>query len=232
MTDETDTPHLHEAGTGNPRHVSKAQLELLLGKARGTVDGWMRKADFPIVRRADRDRGITWLFDIAAVVEWLENRAAEGAAAKFAHLVADPTDADGSQAEAERLLAWTRYWREDLKLQADRKEVVRVDAVVTMIAGEYADLRTALESLPNKMAVDLAGVDSPEEIQELLADEVRKTLRNLRGRIRPGMRPADEEPDPEPSDPPIGDPPKPKGKGPVRKPPAKARGSKSNAKGA
>lgn len=126
--------------------------------------------------------GGTWLLDVADVVTWLEDRAAEGAAAKFAHLTLEGGLGE-SQEEAERFLAWTRYWREDLRLQADRGEVVRVDAVTTAVAGEYADLHQALKSLPNKLAVELSGMTSPEAIQELIADELRKALKSLRGRI-------------------------------------------------
>jgi phage terminase Nu1 subunit (DNA packaging protein) len=169
--------------------VSLATLENLLGKARGTIPGWIaRKVNpCPVVRRADRKRGVTWLLDIADVVAWLEDRAAESAAARFAGKEIEG-DAGESQEEAERLQAWTRYWREDLRLQADRGEVVRVDAVITAVAGEYANLRQALESLPNKLAVELSGMTSPEGIQELIADELRKALKSLRGRVTGGGR--------------------------------------------
>lgn len=126
--------------------------------------------------------GGTWLLDVADVVTLLEDRAAEGAAARFAHLTLEGGLGE-SQQEAERLLAWTRYWREDLRLPADRGEVVRVDAVVAAVAGEYADLRQAMESVPNKLAVELSGMTSPEAIQEMIADELRKALKSLRGRI-------------------------------------------------
>jgi len=192
MSDDPDTTTMPDDGALGPldvltmrqRQVSLAQLEALLGKARGTVTGWItrRENPCPVVRRADRARGVTWLLDVADVVTWLEDRAAESAAARFAHLSLEGGLGE-SQEEAERLLAWTRYWREDLRLQADRGEVVRVDAVTTAVAGEYADLRQALESLPNKLAVELSGMTSPEAIQEMIADELRKALKSLRGRI-------------------------------------------------
>lgn len=161
--DDEAAPGPLDLMTMRQRQVSLTQLEALLGKARGTVNGWItRKVNpCPVVRRTDRARGVTWLFDVADVVTWLEDRAAESAAARFAHLTLEGA-AGESQEEAERLLAWTRYWLEDLRLQADRGEVVRVDAVVTAVAGEYADLRQALESLPNKLAVELSGMTSPE----------------------------------------------------------------------
>lgn len=80
-------------------------------------------------------------------------------------------------------MAWTRYGREDLRLHTDRGEVVRVDAVTPAVAGEYADLREALKSLPNELAVELSGMTSPEAIQKKIADELRKALKSLRGRI-------------------------------------------------
>lgn len=213
------------------RQVSLATLENLLGKARGTINGWIsRKVNpCPVVRRADRNRGVSWLLDIADVVAWLEDRAAESAAARFAGKEIEG-DAGESQEEAERLLAWTRYWREDLRLQADRGDVVRVDAVVTAVAGEYADLRQALESLPNKLAVELSGMTSPEAIQEMIADELRKALKSLRGRVTGAPRldtEHAEEPDepqvsPKEDTPPDGMPPgipvPPKAKRPKRKP--------------
>jgi hypothetical protein len=68
------------------RLVSIKLLETVLGKARGTVDGWVARRDnpCPVERRANRDIGMMWLFDLAKVIAWLEERAAESAAVKFA----------------------------------------------------------------------------------------------------------------------------------------------------
>src|SRR5689334_3744886 len=54
--------------------VNRVGLAEIFGVSLPTVDAWVR-GGCPYLQRADRDRGIPWQFNTAAVIAWCDERA-------------------------------------------------------------------------------------------------------------------------------------------------------------
>ena len=54
------------------KNVNRAELAEILGVSLPTVDAYVKRG-LPYVRQADRDKGIQWQFDTAAVIGWLNS---------------------------------------------------------------------------------------------------------------------------------------------------------------
>lgn len=66
--------HQHQ----HPGGLSVLQAARLFKRDRGTIEGWIARG-CPVLRRADRSRGLSWLIDPAAVLAWREEQAASNA---------------------------------------------------------------------------------------------------------------------------------------------------------
>ena len=62
-----------------------------------------------------------------------------------------------------------------------RRELIRVTAVQTLLATEYATLRDALLQIPARMAPTLAAESDPAAIQTALHAEIHHALTDLAG---------------------------------------------------
>lgn len=172
-------------GDGTPapgsRHMSLAQLASALDRDRNTVKGWLDKG-CPAVTRANRATGQTWALDLAEVVRWLENRAAESATAAVGAIddagFMPKEEADRRKAVAQALMA-------ELNLEEERRAVVRVDVALDLVAAEYASVRQAIENVPSTMAGRLATESDPARIQAVLDEAIRSALASLKGEVRP-----------------------------------------------
>ena len=51
------------------KRVNRAELAEILGVSLPTVDAFVKRGA-PYVSKADREKGIPWEFDTAAVIEW------------------------------------------------------------------------------------------------------------------------------------------------------------------
>ncbi len=65
------------------------EIATRFGRDRETVARWINDG-CPVLRRADRARGVSWLLDPAAVVDWLEGRGSASAAARDRAPAFDP----------------------------------------------------------------------------------------------------------------------------------------------
>jgi phage terminase Nu1 subunit (DNA packaging protein) len=80
--------------------------------------------------------------------------------------------------ERARLLA-AQAAREQLRLGEDRGELIRVDAVRTVMSHSYVAVRDAILNIPARMAAPLAAESDPAEIQNLLHVELHDALTEL-----------------------------------------------------
>jgi hypothetical protein len=80
---------------------------------------------------------------------------------------------------AERKLA-------ELKLKEKTGELVRVDVAGKLYADTFADLRTNLLAIPDRLAVDLAGLDDASTARTILRDALVETLRDAADKLSKG----------------------------------------------
>lgn len=164
-------PPKTQENSGNPRIVSLQHAALLLDRDRNTIAKWVSQG-CPTISTADKSLGKSWELDLSQVVRWLEDRAAADAASEGA--------GGESKEEAERRLKWAQARREELKEAEDVKAVARVDDIADLVAQEYAQVRSALQAIPAKIAVRIAGQTDPNLIQSEVEGSIRHALEGLR----------------------------------------------------
>ena len=104
-----------------------------------------------------------WLFNKADVLTWAAQR--------------DTDTEDIEQAKLRKLIAEAS--REELKLAVERKEVVEVEEVLSVVETEYANVRAKLLSLPTKAAPLVTGLSDIVEVQEVLEQQINEVLEEL-----------------------------------------------------
>lgn len=93
-----------------------------------------------------------WLFNKTDVLTWAAQR--------------DNDTEDIEQAKLRKLIAEAS--REELKLAVERKEVVEVEEVLSVVETEYANVRAKLLSLPTKATPLIVGVSDQADIAQRL----------------------------------------------------------------
>lgn len=155
------------------RLVTMNQLETLLGYDRNTLSSY-QKQGMPYVQKADRDRGITWLFDLAAVVDWLINRSALNAAERLG-LTEDGTV---SHDEFKRLRAGAVWVIDQVKADRERETVAPKQQMLDAVEGLLTTVRTKLATLPDAVAGRI-DADQIPVVRGYVDEEVRTLLESL-----------------------------------------------------
>lgn len=67
------------------------------------------------------------------------------------------------------------------ELEYDREvgKVVEIDAVVSLVAAQFATVRTRLLAIPSKVASRIALIQTPEEARALVEAEITEALKEL-----------------------------------------------------
>lgn len=86
---------------------------------------------------------------------------------------------DGSNRHKNRLLK-ARADKAEMELQELRGEVVKVEDVITLVASEYAGVRSALEGVPAKCANRLLNQDNIAVIIDVIQRELYYSLQSLK----------------------------------------------------
>lgn len=154
------------------RHVNLSQLARLIGRDPNTVRRWVEVEDCPTVERGDKRTGKTWVFDVADVVRWLCNRAAESAAATAA--VNGIPDYETARARHE----FAKAQMAEIELAELQGDVIRISDAAERIMQDYADIRTTLLQIPGSVAPHLVNRSAPE-IQVELQKHVDRVLTSL-----------------------------------------------------
>lgn len=178
---ETDTPDDDSAPLSSAkreaakaRHVSMKEASALLDRDRNTVKKWLDQG-CPYVEKADRDLGKSWVLDLAAVVRWLEKRAADATAAKLG------ATADGviSEDEAKRRRAVAQAVIAEIEASEVLKAVVPVSFVIERISKDYGELRAKLMSLPDIIAGHL-DAEASVRIRKIADEQVRLAIASMK----------------------------------------------------
>lgn len=133
------------------RHVSLSQLSTLIGRDRNTIAKWPDKG-CPFVQKADKEANIPWVFDVAAVVKWLEDQATAKAISKYENAEGQTTEAEGKRRKAVAAAIL-----EEIEVLKQLKSVVPVDHVIASISKDYAEIKSIIMKIPDVIA---ANVDS------------------------------------------------------------------------
>lgn len=126
----------------NLRLVSVKQAATLLNRDRNTVQKWLDRG-CPFVTKGDRALGIAWELDLADVVKWLEERAGENAAEKFA----SSTGGQVSEDEAKRRKALAQAVVAELDMLERLDTIVLKSDVLDLIAAYYGEIKSKLMSI-------------------------------------------------------------------------------------
>lgn len=147
--------------------VNKRELLQFLGRTNRTVDQWIDKG-LPYKTRADRKKNIDWEFETKEVIDWLRDYWKGGAQQP----VAD--DAKQRKLNADAEMAET-------ELAKYKGQLVDAEAVEEQWLSLVTRCKTKLLGMPSKLAYRLSALDSKDEINELLDDEIRQALEELSG---------------------------------------------------
>ncbi|MGO7115586.1 hypothetical protein ACCS79_03640 [Rhizobium johnstonii] len=155
------------------RLVTMSQLETLLGYDRNTLASY-QKHGMPYHQKADRDRGVPWLFDVAAVVEWLISRSALNAAERLG-LTEDGTV---SHDEFKRLRAGAVWVIDQVKADRDRSTVAPKQLMLDAVEGIFSTVRIKLGGLADSVA-GRVDADLIPVVRGVVDEEVRNLLATL-----------------------------------------------------
>ncbi|PVE22843.1 Terminase small subunit (DNA packaging protein Nu1) [Microvirga sp. KLBC 81] len=160
------------------RTTSLVQAAAVLGVHRNTLSGWVDQG-CPVVKRADRTRGVEWEISIQDVVDWRIQKAVADAVASLQGEVGriSREEADRRRAVAQAITA------EVAADEALDRVVARADAE-SDLAGFCVVLKTGLANASAKIAARAASLTSPTEIQEICEREMNRAFEAAQGELK------------------------------------------------
>lgn len=144
--------------------VNRTGLSDVFGVALNTIDSWVRQG-CPVVQRG-AGRGQQWQFNTADVSQWLqEKRVAEATG---------NTQADEAELKRRKLQAETS--QEELKLAKAMGEVALIADFERAQAAMFAQIRTNVMNVAQRVVTQLLGVTDEMVFKEKLRDELALAL--------------------------------------------------------
>lgn len=143
--------------------MTRTGLAEVFGVSMPTVDSWVR-AGCPVVKRGSR--GVEWQFDTAEVIKWREQRAAD--------MAAGDTKADETELRRRELLAKTLT--AELELAKKRGEVAPIRDFERAQAAVFAEIRTNIMNVPQRVVVQLLGEANEVVFKQKLRAELTLAL--------------------------------------------------------
>lgn len=146
----------------NDRIVNRAELAARLGKTLPTVDTWVREG-CPVVERATKGR--PWKFDLAAVVDWREQRARDSSKSQGTDL---------KELQRRKLEAETE--KAELELAKAKGDVALIEDFERAQALVFAAIRTNILNVPQRIVLQLLGETNETVFKEKLRIELAAAL--------------------------------------------------------
>lgn len=147
--------------------ISKKDLADLLGKSERWISKLIEEG-LPV--SGGGGRGIAVQIDSQAAIEWLIAREVRRELGEED----DDTDGVGSASTEERLLKRARREKLQLEIDREREKLLPVDAVAQILISVAAVYATQLDSLPSRVAADMAVIDDPAQARARLFEETRR----------------------------------------------------------
>ncbi|HHW65771.1 MAG TPA: terminase small subunit [Rhodocyclaceae bacterium] len=166
--------------------MNQTEMAHLVGVSPMTVSNWVREG---MPCRHPGGRGRASDIDLATALEWLAKRGIRPNVARD-HALVIPTDQapddddsageDGADYKVSR--AKREHYaaaREEMRYRQEAGELMVAGEVETAVADACTTIRTALEALPDALALRLAAASDENECRNLLADEIERMLEQL-----------------------------------------------------
>ncbi len=169
---EQSAPALTKREEAKQRHVSLKQAATLIGRDRNTLMKYLDDG-MPFVEKADRDRGASWILDLADVVRWLEKRAAENASEKVGSKEGQITED-----EAKRRRAVAQAFTAELEYAETARIVARINDMLDLVKRDYSEVSQRLKGVPDAIA---------SKVDAKVSERVRATATELIGNTLKGL---------------------------------------------
>lgn len=127
-----------------------------------TIDRWV-KDGMPVVTRGSR--GVEWAFDLAEVISWYTRRQVDAAGGAVDDL-----------AEIEKRTARAKMEQAELALADARKLVAPIREFERAQAAIFAEIRTNVMNVPQRVVVQLLGCTDEVEFKQKLRAELTLAL--------------------------------------------------------
>lgn len=153
------------------RHMSLQKLAAFLNRDRNTVQKYIDQG-MPVVEKADRERGISWVIDSAEAVRWLEERAATKVAEKIGDVRGMSEDEAKAQTAVMKMISASVAAAEDIRM------VAKIQDMLDLVRRDYAELRLRLIAIPDTLA---GKVDSKisSKIRDVAEEQIKGALKAL-----------------------------------------------------
>lgn len=165
-------PSFSPRSSTSTRHMSLKQLAEILNRDRNTVMKYLGQG-MPVLERADRDRGISWIIDSAEAIRWLEERAAKSVADRLGGDVKSV-----SKDDAERRDAVAKMIIREVDAAESAKMVTKISSMLDLIRRDYAELRLRLMSIPDTIAGKVDAKLSAK-VRDVAEQQIRAALKAL-----------------------------------------------------
>lgn len=168
----------------DPKKCSAKEAERWIPRTRQTIVKYIQDDGAPCVNRPDpgKRRG-EWLIDVPAFISWLidhEKEKAVQAAVKKIRAVEEEAGEGGiSKEEAQRRKAVADALIREIELDEAAKRVIPRDQVLEVVAREYNAVRTALYGIPSGACEEVAEIDDPAVVADLLRKKVDEAMERL-----------------------------------------------------
>lgn len=149
--------------------VSLSGLAAFFGVHRNTVTAWVKRG-LPYVQKADRDKGVEWIFDTAEAAQWRIDQAVH-------ELGGDTRDLSPAILEQRKLAAETEL--AEVKAALAKGEVASLDEIRRQLADNASEVKARLRQIPSRAAPQLLGVQKEKEIKAILLDEIDEVLTSI-----------------------------------------------------
>lgn len=143
--------------------LNRANLAEHMGVSPPTIDRFVKEG-MPVVQRGGR--GIEWIFELPEVIRWYAQRAAENAAG----------DVTTDLAEIERRTAHAKMEMAELELAKERGEVAAIRDFERAQAKAFAEIRTNVMNVPQRVVLQLLGETDETEFKAKLRAELTLAL--------------------------------------------------------
>lgn len=154
------------------RHVSLKQLATLLNRDRNTIMKYLDD-NMPFVEKADRDRGVQWVLDVAECVRWLEQRAAQNVSAKLGDKNLPPIDVIEQRTKAAKMYTMETEAAEAISI------VARIHDILSLIKADYSELRARLTPVGDDVSAKFTG-PTADKVKRLVDEKIASALKVLK----------------------------------------------------
>lgn len=143
--------------------LNRAELAHHMGVSTVTIDTW-RKDGMPVLQAGSR--GIEWAFDLTAVIKWYADKKVREAEGK----------APDDLAQIEKRTASVKMQRIELQLAKERKEVAPIADFERAMAAAFAEIRTNIMNVPQRVVIQLLGETDEATFKKKLKAELTLAL--------------------------------------------------------